>query len=378
MGESLNDIAEKLITKNKKTHLIYAFNGTGKTRLSREFKDLLNLLPAIDEDIDEPEQIKKKILYYNAFTEDLFYWDNDLNHNQEPKLIIQPNEFTQWILETQGQDQNIISLFQRYTNRFLTPKFNENFTEVSFTLQRGNKNDAHFIKISKGEESVFIWCIFYALFNQVIEVLNTKIDERETQDFDDLEWVFVDDPVSSLDENHLIELAVDLAQLIKSSNKLKFVITTHNPLFYNVLYNELSGAIKWLLKKHEDETYELLAQTTDSPFSYHLYLKHEIRQAIDSNNVNKYHYNFMRNILEKSATFLGYKTWEALLPTVEGKQDNPYAKRVINISSHSKHSGEESSIISEDDKRVLKYVFEQIDEKFKFASAETEAPKNKD
>ena len=59
MGKSLKDIAEKLITNDKKTHLIYAFNGTGKTRLSREFKDLLNLLPAIDEDIDEPEQIKK-------------------------------------------------------------------------------------------------------------------------------------------------------------------------------------------------------------------------------------------------------------------------------------------------------------------------------
>ena len=130
--------------------------------------------------------------------------------------------------------------------------------------------------------------------------MNTKIDERETQDFDDLEWVFVDDPVSSLDDNHLIELAVDLAQLIKSSNKLKFMITTHNPLFYNVLYNGLSGAIKWLLKKHENETYELLEQTNDSPFSYHLYLKHEIKQAIDSNNINKYHYNFMRNILEKS------------------------------------------------------------------------------
>ena len=80
----------------------------------------------------------------------------------------------------------------------------------------------------------------------------------------------------------------------------------------------------------------------------------------------------------KSATFLGYKTWEALLPTPEEKKDKAYAKRVINISSHSKHSGEESSIISEADKRVLKYVFEQIDEKFKFASAEIESPKNKD
>ena len=63
--------------------------------------------------------------------------------------------------------------------------------------------------------------------------------ERETNRFDQLEYVFIDDPVSSLDENHLIELAVDLAQLIKSSqSEIKFIITTHSPLFYNVLYNE--------------------------------------------------------------------------------------------------------------------------------------------
>jgi wobble nucleotide-excising tRNase len=41
---------------------------------------------------------------------------------------------------------------------------------------------------------------------------------RETTDVSiKLEYVFIDDPVSSLDENHLIELAVNLAGLIKSS-----------------------------------------------------------------------------------------------------------------------------------------------------------------
>lgn len=65
-----------------------------------------------------------------------------------------------------------------------------------------------------------------------------------------LEYVFIDDPVSSLDDSHLIALAVDLAGLIKrrfifSDGKgLKFVVTTHSPLFYNVLYNEFSNDLK--------------------------------------------------------------------------------------------------------------------------------------
>ena len=40
MGKSLNEIAQELKDSGKKVQLIYAFNGTGKTRLSREFKDL--------------------------------------------------------------------------------------------------------------------------------------------------------------------------------------------------------------------------------------------------------------------------------------------------------------------------------------------------
>ena len=38
------------------------------------------------------------VLYYNAFTEDLFYWDNDLEDDIERKLKIQPNSYTQWVI----------------------------------------------------------------------------------------------------------------------------------------------------------------------------------------------------------------------------------------------------------------------------------------
>lgn len=43
MGQSLKDIAQKLQDTDKKVQLIYAFNGVGKTRLSREFKIWLSL-----------------------------------------------------------------------------------------------------------------------------------------------------------------------------------------------------------------------------------------------------------------------------------------------------------------------------------------------
>ncbi|AIO76474.1 hypothetical protein [Burkholderia multivorans] len=41
MGKTLAKIAQQLNAAGKKVQLIYAFNGTGKTRLSREFKQLI-------------------------------------------------------------------------------------------------------------------------------------------------------------------------------------------------------------------------------------------------------------------------------------------------------------------------------------------------
>lgn len=382
MGVSLAEIAQQLKDNDKKVQLIYAFNGTGKTRLSREFKELV--APKSHTETEDIELAGKKIIYYNAFTEDLFYWDNDLVNDIEPKLIIQPNVFTKWVFEDQGQDGRIIENFQHYTDAKLTPRFNASytttdngsekripaFTEVTFSYERGNDERSDNIKISKGEESCFVWSVFYSLLEQVVDVLNVPdASERETHQFDHLEYIFIDDPVSSLDDNHLIELAVNLAQLIKNSKSdLKFLITTHNPLFYNVLHNEFKKATfkKYFLKKDEDGQYNLESQSNDAPFSYHLFLKAEIEKAIETGQVQKYHFNFLRNILEKTSTFLGYENWGELLPkTVEGKTD-PYESRIINISSHSKHSTEEIVQLTENDKRVLAYLLKEIKKNHKF------------
>lgn len=396
MGVSLTDIAEQLKNAKHKTkskeaiesdvrvQLIYAFNGTGKTRLSREFKELV-APKVVAEDTELEEAIGKNILYYNAFTEDLFYWDNDLEFDSEPKLKIQPNSFTKWIFEEQGQDRNIIDNFQYYTDEKLMPHFNMEyftkdkagnnvivsaFSEVSFSYERGNDERSHNIKISKGEESNFIWCVFYSILEQVIEVLNVaEPTERETKQFDQLEYVFIDDPVSSLDDNRLIELAVNLAHLIKSSkSELKFIITTHNPLFYNVLHNEFKKDTfkKYFLKKNEDGEFDLVPQSNDSPFSYHLFLKAEIEKAIEVGHLKKYHFNFFRNILEKTSTFLGYDNWGELLPKDSNGKVNPYETRIVNISSHSKHSGDETVELTDDDKRVLKYMMNTIKEMYRF------------
>ena len=369
MGKTLTEIAQILKDTDKKVQLIYAFNGVGKTRLSREFKELI--APKTEgEEAEEENPIK--VLYYNAFTEDLFYWDNDLKDDKNRELLIRPNKFTHWVFNEQGQDNNVIKHFQHYTNDKLTPRFSEVYDKITFTIDGGNDGIIDNIKISKGEESCLIWCTFYCLLTQIIDILNVaELEERETDRFNELEYIFIDDPVSSLDENHLIELAVNIAELISSSQSdVKFVITTHNPLFYNVLWNELNNAdqetndkakksLKKRLEKLDDGTF-LLHDSNDSPFSYHLFLLSELEKAIQSGDIKKYHYNFLRQILEKTSTFLGYKKWRELLTLLPDDAHEAYYNRIINLCSHGKHSGEETSIVDNNDKRVLGYLVREI------------------
>jgi wobble nucleotide-excising tRNase len=384
MGKTLTEIAESLKNDNKKVQLIYAFNGTGKTRLSREFKGLF-APEGVGEEEQEQEESRLKILYYNAFTEDLFYWNNDL---PDRRIIIQPNSFTDWVLREQGQDQNIIGNFQKLTDDKLTPKFNEDYTEVRFSFERGNENPSEFVKISKGEESCFIWSVFFSLMEQAINVLNVAEEsDRETAQFNELQYVFIDDPVSSLDDTHLIELAVNIAELIKSSqSELKFIITTHNPLFYNVLFNEFNNpdprygydnrkhCIKRRLEKLNDGTFDLHIQSKDSPFAYHLFLLNELEKVAESGDIQKYHFNFLRNVLEKTSTFLGYHEWKKLLPNeAEGSRDG-YYNRIINLSSHSKFSGEETSVLTNQEKDVLKHLVREITKTYKFKSINNQIP----
>lgn len=380
MAQSLSDIAQKLKNADKKVkvQLIYAFNGSGKTRLSREFKELIAPKNPVFEEGEEESKIK--VMYYNAFTEDLFYWDNDLDNDLDRKLKIQPNGYTDWVLLEQGQEPNITAHFQRYTNDKLTPKFSDDFSEVRFSFERGNEELSEFVKISKGEESCFIWSIFYSLLEQAINVLNVaEVADRETNRFNDLEYVFIDDPVSSLDDNHLIEMAVNIAELIKSSQSedLKFIVTTHNPLFYNVLFNEFNNSdlrygykprncIKWRLEKLDDGTFDIHPQGKDSPFAYHLFLLNELEKVRVSGDIQKYHFNFLRNILEKTSTFLGYYEWKKLLPDdAEGAREG-YYKRILELSSHSKISSEEVSALTTQEKDVLKHLVEEIKKMYKF------------
>jgi hypothetical protein len=228
-------LAQHLRTElqTKKCVLLYAYNGTGKTRLSTAFKDL-------GKNGDE-----RDTLYFNAFTEDLFYWDNDLENDRE--RVLKMNARSRFFKALGEIEMNTLvrPLMRRYAEfDFQIERVSDDVWEASFSRDvviEGRLETFEDIKVSRGEENIFIWCFFLAIVQLVL-------DGAEAYKW--VKYVYIDDPISSLDDNNAVMVAHHLAQILTGSpDRVRLVVSSHHVLFFNVLCNEFKKSRKYFLTR---------------------------------------------------------------------------------------------------------------------------------
>ncbi len=320
--------------------LLYAYNGTGKTRLSMEFKDAGKTKNAGNPDT----------LYFNAYTEDLFVWDNDLaGDSRRVYLLNSDSRFFSGIKEL-ALEENIQSYLGRYTDI----DFDIDYTKWTISF---SKREVEHIKVSRGEENIFVWCLFMAICERVID------------SHPSYEWVkffYIDDPISSLDDNNAIAVASDLTRLLrKAKDKIKVVVSSHHALFFNVVYNELKtmNTKCYFLQRPLGGDEFTLRATHDTPFFHHIAMLSEIRRAADSGALFTFHFNMLRSILEKTATFFGKKDFSDCLA---GMNDEALYARALNLFSHGKYSIYEPTEMLEDNKRLFRDILSAFLDKYQF------------
>ena len=245
------------------------------------------------------------------------------------------------------------------------------------------KVDGHTIKVSRGEERIFVWSVFLTLLEIIIEDLTESAD---TSEFSKINYIYIDDPISSLDDTNIINAAIYLSDVIGSAENtdLKFVISTHQALFYNVLYNEIrfdrriKKKVFYVMKatdEIEDEKqfkYLLTDVEGDSPFGYHLRVREELRKAIQDEQVEKFHFALFRNLVEKTATFLGYGRWENILLGLDvaghviTSENIKLYTQLIDLYTHNKHADLEYRELPPQEKNTLINLFNSFDSIYRF------------
>lgn len=348
--ENLKEIAQylRMLLEDKKYVLLFAYNGTGKTRLSTEFKTLGQELN------EETGEKKADTLYYNAFTEDLFYWDNDLE--SDTVRFLKLNSSSRFFSGL--RDLEMESRIRPFLHRYADFDFTIDYDEYRISFYRnvvidGVSQRVDNIKVSRGEENIFVWCFFLAIMQLVVD---------RVESYGWVQYIYIDDPISSLDDNNVIAVASHLASLMSGAD-LKVVVSTHHALFYNVLCNEIEKSERLFFQKISGTGY-ILKDTSKTPFFHHVALLKELKKVADSGELYTYHFNILRNILEKTASFHGYKDFSSCLR--KDDEDSIVYRRIINLLSHGNYSIFDPKEMVEENKGYFKQILNDFLEDYKF------------
>ena len=354
---TLAEIANALREDDARVILAYAFNSTGKTQLCVAYKNATKSQDGVHSGV-----------YYNAFSEDLFVWDNDEeNDGANVRLTVRPSSLSKF--HASLTEDNIRDKLNAYK-----PKFGfelalhkddpaRGIESFSFFLPNQNPDVAQTpIKISRGEERVFVWCFFLALFE-----IEGWTDKQSSH-------FFIDDPVSSLDDHHIFITAETLFELIERHHKdRKIIIATHHVGLYSIL----SG---WLRKGDQRQKYDKvtkicilsgrsgdlsLEKDKDEVHLYHLRLLQILSQAQRADDLRSYHFALLRQVLENVASFLGRGQFGYVLGQI-GIDDANDVADIINTLSHKKVYYYESDRLVPDRREMFENVLSKLLERYKF------------
>lgn len=341
--------------------LLFAYNRTGKTRLSMEFKDQGKRRHAGVSDT----------LYFNAYTEDLFVWENDLDGDASRHLQLNSRSTFFDGLKDLSLDETIAAFLSRYADF----SFDIDYVTWKVTFRKGNAEN---IKISRGEQNIFIWCLFMALCERMLDGHESYLSKK---------YLYIDDPISSLDDNNAISIACDLAELLRraatrkepngAASPIKVVFSSHHALFFNVMCNEIGrnkeGLAKvtynryFLHRPNGGDAYTLRA-TEDTPFFHHVATLAELQQAASPRGkLFTFHFNALRSIMEKTASFFGHPDISFCLKALNNPEDRALYNRALNLLSHGKYAIHEPTEMGEDNKELFRRILRDFVTEFKFS-----------
>lgn len=348
----LERIAHQISGYEKNIILIYAFNGTGKTRLSTAYKDITK------------EEEKHTGVYYNAFSEDLFVWNNDEENNRENiTLIVEPSSLNKFhsLIKEDDIHEKLEAYKVKFDFQFKLYKDTEQGIELISFFIKDDENKAN-IKISRGEERIFVWCFFLALLD-----VEGWADEQSNH-------IFIDDPVSSLDDHNIFVTASTLYEVIEDNYKnKKIIITTHHIGLYSILADWLmkgerssryKEVTKVMMLKNHDNTLSLDSNRKNL-FLYHLTLLRELDIAQSNEELYAYHFALLRQVLENIASFLGCGQFSYVLKQIGLDNENRIAT-IINTLSHQKVYHYQSDALEHDSLDMFEEVFNGLKEKYQF------------
>jgi hypothetical protein len=116
---------------------------------------------------------------------------------------------------------------------------------------------------------------------------------------------------------------------------------------------------------HGDYT---LRATEDTPFFHHVATLAELQVAAEpeTGKLYTYHFNALRSIMEKTASFFGHAEISFCLKALDNEEDRALYNRALNLLSHGKYAIHEPIEMGEDNKQLFRRILRDFTRKFQF------------
>ena len=355
--KTIENIASELRNDTTAVQLLYAFNSVGKTRLSVAYKNATR-----------KEDGTHAGIYYNAYSEDLFVWNNDIENSEANiRLTVLPSSLSR--LHADLNELDIHAKLKPYRVNFdfrfaMHPDAEKGIESISFFPADTQPDDVLPMKLSRGEERVFVWCFFLT----IMEVEGWA--DKQTR------HIFVDDPVSSLDDHNVFVTASTLYNLIdKYFGERKIIIATHHIGMFSILFD-------WLMKGEKSSKYKKtttasilsrkhgavsLENVRSDVFLYHLRVLQVLEQARKENDVRAYHFALLRQLLESVSSFLGVGRISYALERI-GFDDAEEIARIVNILAHRNVYYFEADLLVPDNLELFETIYGKLNAHYAFVT----------
>ena len=305
-------------------------------------------------------------IYYNAYSEDLFLWDNDIENDESSiRLTVRASSLSR--LHADLNELDIHAKLKPYRPSFdfrfaMHPDAEKGIESISFFPAGTQPGDVPPMKISRGEERVFVWCFFLVMME-----IEGWADRQPRH-------IFIDDPVSSLDDHNIFVTASTLYDLIeKHFGERKIIIATHHVGMFSILFDwlmkgEKSGKYKPMTKasilsgKHGEVSLET---HRDDVFLYHLRVLQVLERARKEDDVRAYHFALLRQLLESISSFLGVGRIGYVLERI-GFEDADEIARIVNALAHKNVYYFESDRLVPDSLDLFEEIYEKLNTQYAF------------
>ncbi len=244
------------------------------------------------------------------------------------------------------------------------PDAEKGIESISFFPTGTQPGDVPSMKISRGEERMFVWCFFLAMME-----VEGWADKQSRH-------IFIDDPVSSLDDHNIFVTASTLYGLIEEHfGQRKIIITTHHIGMFSILFD-------WLMKGEKSSKYKQMTKASilsgkhgvvslesvrSDVFLYHLRVLQVLEQAREENAVRAYHFALLRQLLESISSFLGVGRISYALERI-GFDEADEVARIVNALAHKNVYYFEADLLVPDSLELFETIYSKLNAHYAFVT----------